>query len=850
MSHFQTYQVFPFVPEKLAFLEVLSRNLWWSWNLDAIELFRRISPRRWKESGSNPIVFFTLLPQKQLEDLAEDDSFLSHLQRVKEVYEKRILAPDNHTNSAYGQNVPLAYFSMEFGIHECLPLFAGGLGVLAGDHLKAASDNGVPLIGIGLLYKRGYFHQYLNSDGWQQEEYPTTDLFHLPVKRARDLSGNDLYISIPGPKGNILAVVWEVKVGRIPLYLLDTNLPKNPHEIRHITSRLYAANQELRLAQEVLLGIGGMLALEAMGIFPSVLHMNEGHCAFSSLGRLAQTMSVCNVDLKTAMEIVPRTTVFTTHTPVTAGHDEFPAESVKPYLSQLKDRLQTSAEEILSWGQWKDSTPGEPFSMFVLGLRMAQHCNGVSELHGRVARGMWSHVWPERPEDEIPITHVTNGIHIPSWISIENSLLFDRYLGPQWHVRYRDSEIYKQIDDIYDEELWRAHEMSRSRLIRTCRELMIKHFGRRNSPKSLMEEVASVLDQGVLTIAFARRFATYKRANLILHDPRRFEKILKSEKHPVQIIIAGKAHPRDEQGKDLIKNLIHFVKNTGLTHKIIFLEDYDINIARHLVQGADIWLNTPRRPFEACGTSGIKAAVNGVLNFSILDGWWCEGFSDDRGWRIGNGEEYKDHAYQDSVESQAMYNILENDIIPCFYERKDGDIPVRWLKMMKESMKMAMEDFCAHGMIDKYETLFYLPAVKRLKELRDNDSAEAKNLRDLHSRLQNQWDTIRIDHPVRDADGPFRVGETFKVTSHVSLGNLNPDEVEVELYYGKMKSIETLTTSNVNQMTVSEDLGNGKFLYGCTITCSTSGRYGFTARVVPSGDTMIKFSPGFITWAK
>ncbi|MBT8490709.1 MAG: alpha-glucan family phosphorylase [Deltaproteobacteria bacterium] len=848
MSFLQTFQVFPAIPKPLSFLQVLARNLWWCWHMDAIELFRRISPRLWEASGRNPIVFLTLIPQEQLEELSKDESFLAHQQRVEERFVDDLTAKDLG-ESPYGKEGTVGYFSMEFGIHESVPLFAGGLGVLAGDHLKAASDLTLPLIGVGLLYRHGYFHQFLDHEGWQQEEYPEIDIYRLPVKRVKDDSGNELIISVPGPEGEIRAVVWKIMVGRIPLILLDTNLPENSPEIREITSRLYAGSPKTRLAQEVLLGIGGMRALEGMGIYPTVCHMNEGHCAFVTLERLAQTISSYSVNLETAKEIVSRTTVFTTHTPVAAGHDEFPVDLVKPYLNSFTDRLGISVEEILSWGQPMKSVADTPISMFVLGLHSAQYCNGVSELHGKVARRMWSHVWPGRPEDEVPIGHITNGIHIPSWISVENSLLFERYLGPDWHLDMGNPEIAKRIDDIYDEELWRSREMSRSRLIRHCRALMIKQYRRRNAPKRMMKDAESVMDQDILTIAFARRFATYKRANLLLKDPERFEAIITSKTNPVQFIFAGKAHPKDNEGKELIKRLIQFARRPKVRHRIAFLEDYDISIARHLVQGADVWLNTPRRPFEACGTSGIKAAANGVLNVSILDGWWCEGYAEERGWSIGDEEEYTDSAYQDTVESQALYNVLEDDVIPCFYERRNGEAPDRWLKMMKESMKMAMLQFCSRIMVKKYETRFYLPAAERFARLTADNAKEAVILSAQYNRLSSLWEKIRIEHPVRNAEGPFWVGEPFEVTAIVNLGELNSDEVKMELYYGPLKTVDSIADSHSQEMTVKEIHGDGEYLYSCIISCRNSGRYGFTVRAIPSGDERLRFAPGLITWA-
>jgi len=849
MKYLQPFQVFPTIPEPLSFLDVLSRNLWWSWQHDAKELFRRIDPKRWKDSGRNPIVFSTLIPKERLEELSFDEGFLAHQKRVKENFESALLPKQNLSDSPVGPGGNIAYFSMEFGIHECLPLFAGGLGILAGDHLKAASDLMLPLTGVSLMYRQGYFRQFLSRDGMQQEEYPEVDLYTFPVERAFDLSGKELFININGPNGGIRAQVWKLMVGRVSLFLLDTDLPDNPPEIREITAKLYPTNQYKRLAQEVLLGIGGMRALSAMGIFPSIIHMNEGHCTFAGIERLSQIISKFNIDLKTALEIAPRSTVFTTHTPVIAGHDVFPAEIVKPYLEPLKDNLGTGENEILSWGEpaWKDSA-GQ-FSMFVLGLRMAQHRNGVSKLHGSVARKMWAHVWPERPVDEIPITHITNGAHVPTWISYEISLLLDRYLGPGWNKHPWNPVIMNRIDGIYNEELWRVHALNRSRLIRTCREMMVKQYEKRNAPKSMMGDIESVLDQDALTIVFARRFATYKRSHLLFMEPDRLEAILTSKTHPVQIIFAGKAHPKDQEGKDLIKKVVQFAQKPNMRHRLIFLEDYDINIARVLVQGADVWLNTPRRPFEACGTSGMKAAINGALNISILDGWWCEGFSEERGWRIGNGEEYFDHEYQDNVESQALYNVLTDEVIPCFYDRKNGDSPQRWLYKMKESMKMAMKSFCSHVMVSNYNNMFYIPSAKRLQDLLSDNVAEAKALALQRERLRSLWSCLKLAPPVRKKSGPFRAGDTFKVTTEVYLGEIKPEEVEIQLYFGRMKSVDSVTEGKAESMRVLENFGAGRYLYECDIICDDSGRFGFTARAIPQGDDWIKNTPELLTWA-
>ena len=845
----QTFQVFPTIPEPLAFLEKLVRNLWWSWKPDAKDLFRRINPRLWDESGQNPLVFLTLIPQARLEKLAIDDSFLAHVKRVQGHFTERVLSPVDRSRWPFFENETVAYFSMEFGIHESIPLFAGGLGVLAGDHLKASSNMGLPLTAVGLLYREGYFRQYLDAEFWQQEQYPETDLYRLPLERAQDPAGNELRVTVSGPDGPIHADVWQLNVGRIRLFLLDANILQNAQPVRDVTARLYTGDGRVRLSQEILLGIGGMQAVAKMGIFPKVVHMNEGHSAFSSIERVAQTMERFGVDLSTALEIVPRSTIFTTHTPVPAGHDEFPVDLVRPVLKPFAPRLGATVEEILSWGQPNAGVSDEPMSMFVLGLRMAEHCNGVSRLHGQVARKMWSYVWPNRNVEEVPISHVTNGIHVSTFISDEFSRLFDRYMGPEWYMSSRRPENIRRIDDIYEEDLWRAHEMNRARLVRLCREQMSLQYSRRNAPRSIIEEAETVLDPEALTIAFARRFATYKRADLILADPDRLEAILNNREFPVQFIFTGKAHPRDNEGKALIQRLVTFARQPHLRNRIIFIENYDMALARYLVQGADVWLNTPRRPFEACGTSGMKAAVNGVLNLSILDGWWCEGYSKEVGWAIGHGEEYPDSSYQDAVESQALYNILENDVIPTFYDRKNGDSPNRWIRMMKASMKMAMADFCSLRMAADYLNRFYVPAAERFDDLVAEDGAEARQIAVQMKRLRSAWKQIEIDPPEREKRGPYRVGEQLRISTRVALGELNPDEVVVELYYGLLKTVDSLREGRTKRMSVEKDLGDGRYLYGCSVTCDVSGRFGFTARITPEGDHRLRTTPHLVTWA-
>lgn len=849
MKHVHTYQVFPKLPSSLSFLGVLARNMWWSWKPDAIELFRRIDPRLWEESGRNPIVFSTRVSKERLNRLSKDDSFLAHLDRVRQQFKERVLASPDIAENPYHSGARIAYFSMEFGIHESLPLFAGGLGVLAGDHLKSASHMGLPMVAVGLLYRQGYFKQLLDPNGWQQETYPETDFFTLPLVRVKAPKGGDLRVQVIGPNGPILIDVWKIMVGRIPLYLLDTNVLENPPALRDITGRLYNSDPGIRLAQEVVLGIGGMRVLAALGIEPTVIHMNEGHCSFANVERLAQMMQLQKLDLATALEVIARTSVFTTHTPVAAGHDEFPVDVVSPYLRPLAKQIDIPEETLLSWGRTNGDHPYGPFSMFILGLRMSQYCNGVSRLHGQVARRMWHHVWPERTEQEIPISHITNGIHLSSFISPDIVMLFERYLGPEWHHGSRKPENIERIEEIYDEELWRAHEMNRARLVSKVRDLMVQQYSRRNAPIALVKAAETALDPEVLTVGFSRRFATYKRANLLLREAERLKAILSSKTMPVQIVYAGKAHPQDNEGKELIRNIVQFCGQHNIRDRMVFLEDYDMGIARHLVQGVDVWLNTPRRPLEACGTSGMKAALNGALNLSILDGWWDEGYRPDRGWRIGNGEEYSDAGYQDAVESQALYNVLENDVIPCFYNRGTGNMPAEWLAKMKASMKMAMAEFCSHRMLSEYQQRFYLPAVRNQQQLLNDSGREAKRLSVLHQRLKALWSQIYVEQPMRDIEGPFQVEDTFTVTVKVNLGALLPEEVDVELYYGRMKRLGEMESGLTQEMSMAENLGEGNYRYTCTVACQDSGRYGFTVRVVPQADDWICSTPGLLTWA-
>lgn len=852
MRNIRLFNVAPTMPEPMRFLEELAHNLWWSWNFEAIELFRRIQPQLWKQAKSNPLRFLNRVPQSRFEDLAKDEGFLGHLKTVREHYQAEMSGEaDMRNGNRERPRHCVAYFSLEYGIHESVRLYSGGLGALAGDHLKAASDLGVPLVAVGLLYRQGYFSQYLNSEGWQQERYPEHELNLFPVRKAVDAEKRHLMVSIPMPGNQSLkAVVWEMDVGRVPLYLLDANIPENPPEFRHVTTRLYGGDRDNRLKQELLMGIGGFQVVTTLGYEPVSCHMNEGHAAFLSTARIPYLVKKYGMDIDTALEIVERTNVFTTHTPVPAGNECFPVDLVRPYLEALQSESGLSAETVLSWGRAKTGGAPHELSMTILGLRTAHHSNGVSRLHGVVARQMWEHLWPGHPADEVPITHITNGVHAPSWVSREVATLYDRYLGDEWRSNPTDPAMLDRIWEIPDEELWRTHEIGKARLIRVARELAEQQMSARNASRQEIAHIKSILDYDALTIGFARRFATYKRADLILSDIERLEALLANEEKPIQLIFAGKAHPADDAGKALIQKLFQFSRKTGARRHMVFLENYSIRLARYMVQGCDIWLNYPRRPQEASGTSGMKASLNGGVHVSVLDGWWDEAYRSDRGWAIGKGEDFIDGGFQDTIESQALYNVLENEIIPLFYDRSTGHFSDRWIKIMKGSMRMGMSHFTSHRMISEYHQRFYRPAMGHFKTLISDNAQKAKTLVEERKRLTQLWSQIKIDMPHAEQSHPIlHVGDRVRVDTRVHLGDIKPAEVSVQVYYGPVNPENHIIESCTEDMTQAEDLGAGDYRYRHEIVCGTTGRYGFTCRIIPRGEEWKCVMPGFVTWA-
>ncbi|HSQ35271.1 MAG TPA: alpha-glucan family phosphorylase, partial [Candidatus Binatia bacterium] len=683
MNKFITFKVVPDLPIALKPLLTIASNLWLTWNPDAIKLFISLDNDLWEKHQHNPIRMLGEISQEKLDELAVDDGFLSNLQRVHEQLEQylHMLHSVNHAGE-----VSIAYFSAEYGLSDTLPIYSGGLGILSGDHVKAASDLNLNFRGVGLLYQLGYFQQYLNMDGWQQDFYQVNDFHNMQVQAVKKEDGRALEIELDFPGRKVAVKVWQIQVGRVSIYLLDSNLERNSEYDRRLTGQLYGGNPELRLQQEIILGIGGVKMLEELGIQATVVHMNEGHSAFTPFERARVLMKKSGLDFLEAIELVRKSSVFTTPTNVQAAHDVFTPELMKTYFAAHVKEFNISWQEFLTFGRVHPDNSQENFSMTVAAVKNAAFVNGVSMLHAQVSKDMLKNLWPGVPLEHVSIQAITNGIHIPSWISFEMNDLFERYLGNKWREKQDYRDAWEKIQNIPDPELWNVHEIRRRRLISFARQRLQKQLIAKGASNLLINESQEALNPVALTIGFARRFATYKRAYLIFKDKERLLKILNDTERPVQLVFAGKAHPQDQAGKELIKNIIAFMSQEHLRKKIAFIEDYDINVARYLVSGVDIWLNTPLRPFEACGTSGMKAACNGVLNFSVLDGWWDEAYDLKNGWAIGNRETYNDKEYQDEVESKAIYSILEKDIIPLFYERGSDGLPREWIRMMKHSL--------------------------------------------------------------------------------------------------------------------------------------------------------------------
>lgn len=841
------FRVVPRIPEKLASLKKIAGNTWWSWNRNAIHLFRSIDTDLWEKTRHNPTLLLGRVSQDRLQELSEDPVFLSSLEEVNSTMEEYLSMSTWFSRKhpdRLGEKEVIAYFSAEFGLHESLPIYSGGLGVLAGDTMKSASDLGVPVVGVSLLYRQGYFNQYLNSDGWQQESYSVNDYSNMPAERVLDEEGNPVTIMVPMDGERVLAAIWQIRVGRIRLFLLDTNLPENTAGNREITGQLYGGDKEMRIRQEILLGAGGIMALRAIGLTPVIRHINEGHSGFLVVEMLAHLIET-GLSFAEAREMVTAGNIFTTHTPVPAGNEEFEPDLVLRYLRPYLDRVGLKNDTFLAYGSHSGSGA---FSMTVFALNFSRKANGVSRLHGDVSREIWSDVWPRLPQSEIPIGSVTNGVHEKTWLSGEMSRLVQRYVGSTSPVNPIEEKFWEKIDRIPDSELWRAHEGLRSRLVGYARRKwddQLEEMGIRGLPHQNL----TVLNPDALTIGFARRFATYKRASLLFHDMERLTGILNNPDMPIQVIFAGKAHPHDNGGKNLIRDIFHACLSRELYGKVVYLADYSMDMAKHMIQGVDIWLNTPRIPMEASGTSGMKAAMNGVPHCSVLDGWWAEGYKPGRGWAIGNGETYEDQGLQDRIEAKALYDLLENMIAPLFHNRSNGGIPTGWTAVMKNSMRMALSYFNTNRMVAEYTGDYYVPALDFSRTLEENNLDGARELANWKEAIRERWQNITIEGvDSEDLADTMTVGDSVEITARLRAPGLSADDLSVETQYGLASGDGWLTDRDSTRLQFQGE-ENGILYFSGSIKCRTAGRFGYTVRVLPAHRKYGRVvEPGLVHW--
>jgi glycogen phosphorylase len=850
-----TVTVAPKLPKALARLEDLAVNMRFTWEQETISLFRRLDPDLWEKCHHNPVLLLGSLSQERLEAVKNDPAYMANYERVVADFDAYMSAKKSWFTDKHPQNSKqkplIAYFSMEFGLGESLPNYSGGLGILSGDHMKSTSDLNIPLVGVGLLYQEGYFQQYLNADGWQQELYPINDFSNMPLKLERDKDGNPLKISVSLPGRALYAQVWRVQVGRASLFLLDTNIPDNPREDdRSLTDRLYGGDKRTRIRQEIVLGIGGIRALEAMGLHPTVMHLNEGHSAFGLLERIRLLMKSNGLTFNQAKEIVAASTVFTLHTPVPAGLERFGYDLIDEHFVDYMKELGLTREQFHDLGRENMGTY-DLFSMSVMALKMSYGANGVAQLHGVVSRDMWTWMYPNLPTPEVPIGAVTNGIHVQTWISREMGTLFDRYLDPNWRLEDFRKDVWNGVDGIPDSELWRTHSRRRERLVAFCRSRLKQQLINRGASPSEIAAAEEVLNPDALTIGFARRFATYKRATLIFQDLDRLDRMINHPEHPVQFVFAGKAHPHDNEGKAFIREIVRVANMPKFRHAIVFIENYDMNVARYLLQGADVWLNNPRRPKEASGTSGMKAIYNGCLNFSILDGWWAEAYSPEVGWAIGNGEEYPESQAdtQDRIESEALLNLLEKDLVPTFYNQGRDGLPREWISKQKSAIKQLGYFFTTHRMLQEYTDQYYLPCHERAVKMTTPKVENALPYVNWRINLPKVWSQVKVLN-VSVNETAVKVGAKADIFASVQLGNLKPEEVRVQLYYGSLNTRGDIINGEALNMELAETKASGEYIFKVTHKYNITGEQGLSVRVVPFNEFMsTSFQPGLITWA-
>ena len=839
MYIFNRVTVVPQLPDRINKLPEIANNLWWSWNSEFLRLFQEIDIDLWEKVEKNPVKFLKLVSQNKIEKMAEDPNFLKKYDRIVENFENYMGSKDTWFHQTYPKNEKdlVAYFSAEYGLDEVLPIYSGGLGLLSGDHLKSASDLGVPFVAIGLLYKNGYFHQKINVRGEQCSEYHNIDLYNLPINPVKDKDDNDIIIDVEMGDKKIYVKLWEIHVGRIKLYLMDTDIDQNPEELKDTTLRLYGGDRDMRIRQEIVLGIGGVKALQALGYEPKVYHMNEGHSSFLILELIQNIMKKEQVSFEIAKEIATSQTVFTTHTPVPAGNDIFAIDLVEKYFKSYWPKLGLSREEFLMLGMKETEGFEQGFNMGILALKLSGKKNGVSKLHGAVSRELFSDVWPNIAQDESPIDYVTNGVHTCSWLSPRIKELYNDYFPPYWQDKIHLQSTWDKVDDIPDERLWEAHVARKQRLIKLIKENVTNRFLNNGVGYDQISEIVNNLNPKALTIGFARRFATYKRATLIFRDIARLTQILCDENRPVQLVFAGKAHPADREGQELIKTIHEISLMPQFKGKIFLLENYNIGSSRYIVSGVDVWLNNPRRPMEASGTSGEKASVNGVVNFSVLDGWWAEGYDGTNGWAIGTENDYENEEEQDKADSNSIYHILENQIIPAYYNQDRNGISRDWIKLMKNSIRTTGGQYSMARQVVDYVDKFYVP-LSNLNTKYFSNLEKVIGFAEWKKNVTSKWESIRLDQPENIDNAKLVAGSKIKAKCYVDLAGIDENSANVQIYFGQFLengSVKNVYTSEMKK--TGEE--NGMLVYEGTIELPTGGNFGYTFRVMPKNEMLL-----------
>jgi starch phosphorylase len=843
---FKNIFVNPKYPENLNSLYILARNLWCTWNYEAIDLFYRVDSQLFRAVNNNPLRLLLSLPEERISELSRDKGFLFELERVWEKFQAymKYKRPESAGGPFLAESDIVAYFAMEFGLHECIPIYGGGLGILSGDFLKAASDLDLPIVGVGLIYKYGYFTQRINLDGRQEELFVEFANYLLPIQELKNSSGDNADVQIQILGQDLRIKLWQIDVGKTKLILLDTDIEDNPPQLRDITQELYVANKDKRLQQELVLGFGGIKALELLNIRPKIFHMNEGHSAFLVVARLQELMIEQKFSFAEAKSLIRASTVFTTHTPVIAGNEHFKTEMVKKYLEPAVKQLGLSFDELAAYGFIEDNK--DNFWLPAFAIRFAKYVNCVSKLHRDVSRKMWASLFPELPTIEIPIDYVTNGVH-RSWLSEPFTNMFNRHVSPDYIHCAEDAQFWSRIVDIADEEIWEAHRKNKQSLANFIRRKLADDLAAKGYAQPKIANLTRLLNPEYLTIVFARRFARYKRATLILKHKERLKKILTSTSRPVQLIFAGKAHPADDVGKDMIKQILDFARDYQLEDKVIFLENYDMNVARHLVWGADVWLNTPLRENEASGTSGMKAAINGVLNLSVLDGWWPEGYNGKNGWAITAGASYRNLEQQEIAEANQIYDLLEEEIAEMFYDRDEFGIPRRWVRMMKESILTGCRGFNMNRMLMDYVDKLYVPSRKEFQRLSQDNFRHLKEATEQTRDIVQYWDSMKFTAVAVNADKKDRLveGDKLQVSCTVDFAQAQPRLFSVELFY-------MLNNKSRFKVIPMQLAGREKTLahYECSFLIEGYGLQNINVRIKPANEIVQDLHHQLVKWAE